>query len=417
MKYLPLLTIFIFFIINKMNATHGLPLVNLTYTLGSSGITISAESDPATCGSGPYWMQAQFSTVSNMQSTPPAALQTTLANGANGASTYSLFPWYNSILNIPTMNAANGWSDACVPGEKYYDIFVPYTDLTCGGVYYFSVREWIGGSNSPGPWSSVFSFTVPSLPLNNLTFNLDTSNDTICMYDSTFLFPININNGPISNASWSFSSVNSTSLAVSPTVTTTYTLVANNSSYCSYLDTITIFVKPYLSPSFTPSNPIICSSNNIIFNAVGSSSLASHQWNVSPNNGFVVNNSTITPTPDITFNNAANYVVTHTIYAYGCSYVNSTNVLVNSCTSVYEYDKNNFKVWPNPSSDGVFYIKNSNENMKETTLNIIDIYGKSILQNKITDTNSLEIKLNSGIYFIIFEDYEHKKSVEKIIID
>jgi hypothetical protein len=49
----------------KLYATHGLPLVNYSYTVGATGITISAESDGASCGSGPYWMQVELATSSS----------------------------------------------------------------------------------------------------------------------------------------------------------------------------------------------------------------------------------------------------------------------------------------------------------------------------------------------------------------
>ena len=125
-------------------------------------------------------------------------------------------------------------------------------------------------------------------------------------------------------------------------ITTSYILTASNGGGCSFADTLTIYVKPNTNPNFIPTNPIICTGDNIIFSAVGSPSLSSHSWSFNPNSGYTVNNSTVTPTPDVNFNTGGSYVVTHTISSMGCSYTATTNVMVNVCTSVNEEFENLF---------------------------------------------------------------------------
>jgi hypothetical protein len=401
----------------KLKATHGLPIVNLSYTISSTGITVSGESDLATCGSGPYWMQVEVTSTGSLTGTPPATLQTTLATGAGGATVFNNYPWYNSLLNIPSMNAANGWSDACVTGEHYNDVFIPFSDLVCGNVYYFGVREWVGGSNSSGPWSTPISFTVPGIPGSDISFSLSTMNDTICSYDSTSLFPINIVNGPITNYSWSSGVGTTSTVMVSPNVTTTFSLTASNTEGCYHMDTVTIYVKPILNPSFTPANPIICSGDNIIFNAVGSASLASHYWDFNPNTGFTINNSTVTPTPDVNFNTAGNYVVTHTVSSMGCSYTATTNVMVNVCTGVNEVVENSISVYPNPSVNGVFNIAYPAYLKGKLNIEVYDVIGKLILSKENYTENEIQLAKTPGIYFLKIFNEKQIRSLKKIIIE
>lgn len=405
------------FINIKLQATHGLPILNLTYSISSTGITISGESDPATCGSGPYWMQVEVTSTGSLTGTPPATLQTILASGASGASIFNAYPWYNAILNIPTMTAANGWSDACVAGELYNNVFIPFTDLVCGGVYYFGVREWVGGSNSPGPWSAPITFTVPGNPGADLSFSLNTLNNTICSYDTISLAPSNIINGPITSYEWSDGAGTSPTVNVSPNITTTYTLNATNGGGCSHMDTVTIHVLPISNPNFIPMNPIICTGDNIIFSAVGSASLSSHFWDFNPNMGYTVNNSTVTPTPDINFNSAGNYVVTHTISSMGCSYTATTNVMVNVCTSIKENFENSFSVYPNPSMNGVFYIDYPVSFKGKLDIEVYDVIGKRIFSKQNLSEDKIELDHLSGIYILKISSELQKSVFRKIVIE
>ena len=121
----------------KMYGSHGLAIVGLNSVNTGTGITVSGGSDAATCGSGPYWMQVEVvCTAGGLSGTPPATLQTTLANGAGGATSFNTHPWYNSLLNLPTMTAAGGWADNCIAGEQYRNITIPFAGL-CPGQTYF----------------------------------------------------------------------------------------------------------------------------------------------------------------------------------------------------------------------------------------------------------------------------------------
>jgi hypothetical protein len=403
----------------KSRACHGLALANVTYTISSTGITISGSSDAATCGCGPYWMQGIVSTNTVYPVAPSTLVQSYVSNGAGGAVVYNSFPWYHSLLNVANYNSVSGWSDNCT-AEPYRNVFIPFTDLTCGGVYYFSVREWVGGSGGvppAGPWTAPVSFTVPGSPGQDLSFSLNTAQDSICNYDSTSLSAINVVNGPIINYSWSDGTGTTSTVNVSPNITTSYILTASNGGGCSFADTLTIYVKPNTNPNFIPTNPIICTGDNIIFSAVGSPSLSSHSWSFNPNSGYTVNNSTVTPTPDVNFNTGGSYVVTHTISSMGCSYTATTNVMVNVCTSVNEEFENLFSVYPNPSKNGAFNISYPTYLIGKLDIEIYDVIGKKIFSKQSVSENKIELNHLSGIYFLKISNEQQKQYFKKIIIE
>ena len=85
--------------VNKAKACHGLPLQNYVVSVGATGVTINANSDPSTCGCGPYWLQTEISCTPVFLGTQPACLTNTLTNWNNAATSYVSFPYFNSLLN------------------------------------------------------------------------------------------------------------------------------------------------------------------------------------------------------------------------------------------------------------------------------------------------------------------------------
>ncbi|MES2512675.1 MAG: gliding motility-associated C-terminal domain-containing protein [Bacteroidota bacterium] len=316
----------------KIYASHGLPIVGLNGTVGGTGLTVSGGSDAATCGSGPYWMQVEIvCTPGGLTGTPPATLQTTLAGGAGGATTFNSFPWYNSLLNLPTMNAANGWSDGCVAGEQYNNVFVPFTGLCPGQTYYWAAREWVGGSNSPGPWSAVQSFVVPGTFVP-LSFNIAASPAVYCAPGSSTLSATGITGGcGNQTVKWS-TGATTASIVVSPAVTTVYQCTV--SAPCQTLiKSVTVTVVSSLSAAFTPVNSTLCTGTSQIFTHTGTAGV-NHNWAVSPTTGVTIATATST-NPAITFATAGAYVVSHTVTAGACTNVVTTNVTVIAVSSPF----------------------------------------------------------------------------------
>lgn len=317
----------------KTYATHGLPIVGLTGTVGGGGLTVTGGSDAATCGSGPYWMQVEIvCTAGGLTGTPPATLQTTLANGAGGATTFNSFPWYNSLLNIPTMNAANGWSDGCVAGEQYHNVVIPFTGLCPGQTYYWAAREWVSASNSPGPWSAVQSFVVPGV-FNPVAFNISASPSTYCLPGNSTLSVTGITGGCGNQTiKWS-TGATTANITVSPAATTVYQCTVSAPCMPSVVKSVTVTVVPVLSAAFVPTNTTICNGASQVFTHTGTAGV-NHNWSVSPAAGVTISTPTST-NPSITFANAGSYVVSHTVSAGSCTNVVTTNITVNSVTSPF----------------------------------------------------------------------------------
>ncbi len=169
--------------VNRVKACHGQPLLNYVVTVGSTGVTINANSSPATCGCGPYWIQTEISCSPNFIGTQPSCLTSTLTNWNNTGTSYVSFPYFNSLLNVPGYSFP-GWIDNCVQ-EPYHPTFIPFSGLCPGKTYYIRTREMVM-NGSIGPWMATQSFVVPGIapPPNNgtggtITLNLSASPPTI----------------------------------------------------------------------------------------------------------------------------------------------------------------------------------------------------------------------------------------------
>ncbi len=95
----------------------------------------------------------------------------------------------------------------------------------------------------------------------------------------------------------------------------------------------------------------------------------------------------------------------------------NTSILIieNSTLSTNEFDKNSFKIYPNPTSNSIHIIFNETVNLKSTKL--YDVLGKQMEVNFSKKDSNINIdlsKLNSGIYFIHIET-DKKRLIHKIV--
>lgn len=189
--------LFLGFYSNKTVACHGLPLVNYSFNVGATGVTVNGSSNAATCGCGPYWMQVEVSCSPVFTGNMPTCLTTTLINWnvANG-TTYTSYPYYQSLLNIPAYTGP-AWMDNCVV-EPYHSVFIPFNQFCPGSTMFFRAREVIaGGGPSFGPWTAVSQFVVPGTLLTptctpNLTHTPPTTPGSPACVGTPFV--LNINN-------------------------------------------------------------------------------------------------------------------------------------------------------------------------------------------------------------------------------
>ena len=330
---LSLLITFLVFIkpVNSF-AGHGLPLLNYTWVVGTTGVTISANSDPATCGGGPYWMQTELACTSGgITGLPPAPMQALLQAWpcVGGATIYNSWPWFNSNQNIPNLCA-----DGCVL-EAYNTQFIPFASLCPGQTYFFASREWVSGTGpiGVGPWTAVNSFVVPGV-LVPLNATISASPPIYCFPGSSVLSITGITGGcggpGGSTVLWSTGATGTTT-TVSPGIgTTVYT--ATVTSQCNkVIKSIAVTVLGVVSAAFIPSFPTVCAGSPLTFTSTGT--IASiHNWDVTPSVGVVITVPTST-NPIFTFPAGGTYVVSHTVTVGSCTNIATTNVTVINVTS------------------------------------------------------------------------------------
>jgi hypothetical protein len=222
-------------------ACHGLVLVNVQVTTNTTHILITAESDAASCGCGPYYMQAEVSTSMTFTGVPPA----------NNSPAWGSFPWYRSLLDIPGYSAPN-WTDNCVP-EPYDTIAIPASIFCPGSTIYLRLREYVEGSASPGPWVT-YSAVVPGVPgpLSGFAF----TTDSVVCGDSTVISVMHNSCSGNYTINWSpsasLSNPTGSSTSAFPTATTSYTVTfTDNSNSQTFTDVVTIYAYAGVSASAT----------------------------------------------------------------------------------------------------------------------------------------------------------------------
>ena len=301
-------------------ACHGLALVSPSVTTNATNIVINANSDAASCGCGPYWLQVELSYSGSFTGAPPAS-----ASPAWGS-----FPWYHSLLNVPNYNAANGWPDNCAI-EPYTTINIPFSQLCAGSTVYVRYREYVEASASAGPWSAPATVTVPGSP-TVLTGSASATNMLLCQNDSTFLSVTHNGCSGNYNVSWAPAAnvPNPTGMSTwaYPTTTTTYTVTFTDVGLAqTFTSTVTVVVSPPMTINLTPT---IASCNqsdaDISSSVVGGIYPYTYLWN----NGDT--NSTLSNVP------IGTYSLVGTDSA-GCTSTASV-VVTDSCDYVWPGDAN-----------------------------------------------------------------------------
>jgi len=298
---------------NRLSACHGSPLLNYVFTINATNITITANSDPATCGCGPYYMEVQLSCTPTFTGTSPACT----------SPTWNTFPWYHALLNVPGYSAPN-WTENCIL-EPYSPVVIPFSGLCPGQQYWVRSREMVCGSLSAGAWSPINTFIVPGASAPVLSINASTL--TVCPPGCANLTSNIVGGCPTSwTYSWSGGLGTSANAVACPAVSTTYTLTATPVCGLPLTQTVTInVVPPAVSGIASISTSSICAGQTVSLNLVGSSGTI--QWQSGPtsigpwSNIPGATSSTYTSGP-LTINTCYQAVVS------GCTVANSNVVCV-----------------------------------------------------------------------------------------
>ncbi len=199
------------------------------------------------------------------------------------------------------------------------------------------------------------------------------------------------------------------SITVSPTVTKTYIVYANNGSSGASPTSITNSqtVSVTVSVVTPPSTPIITQTGNTLY----SNSIIGNQWY---NQNGIINGATnqnYTPTE------SGNYYVVNTIN--GCS-SGSSNTINYIFLSLQDFENNKFTIYPNPTNDLITIDCGNIVNPSGWTVKIVNLIGQESFKG-IINSQQYVLPINSlgskGVYFVkIYDNSDNLISTKKIIL-
>lgn len=206
------------------------------------------------------------------------------------------------------------------------------------------------------------------------------SNSVICSGKSATLNALGA-----SSYSWVGQST-SAQIIVSPTINTTYTLIAFSGT-CSAIMLVTQVVQPTVALAINATSTLICTGNTSTLSASGATS---YSWSNGSALPIVIINPTVTTTYTVSTPNN------------NCAVSASISIKVNKCTSILNnlaYE-NNFSVYPSPFDEELNFKNNSNSKMSVRVLNLagIEVVQFECAENEEAKFNVLN--LTSGIYFL-----------------
>lgn len=211
---------------------------------------------------------------------------------------------------------------------------------------------------------------------------------------------VNLSAVGAANYNWSNAS-NANIITVTPTVTTTYSVIGVNQFGCqgNAVQTITVNNLPNIQAAAT--NVQLCVGESVGLSATGG---VSYVWNSTTNS---INGSSVTVSPM----NSISYTVTGTD-ANGCKNNSSINLSVSACTGLGEITTtaSGVKVWPNPTK-GEFNVEFLNDDAK--TIEVLDLTGRLIQSNSVSN-KKMNVNLNNlsnGVYYIKIQT---KASIEVV---
>lgn len=232
------------------------------------------------------------------------------------------------------------------------------------------------GTSSSCSNQAVVNVTVNPAPTIGIT-----GNAVICGTGTNVLSASGAN-----TYSWSSGPIAST-IAVSPTVSTSYTVSGTNTAGCvgSSVADVTVSVLPTISVSGAST---LCAGSTSTLTASGANT---YSWNT----GATTPSISVSPSATVV------YTVSGTSSSSGCSNTASITLVVSPCTGIKGVDSkiSGLLVYPNPST-GEFTVELNNGSNK--TIEVTDLSGKVVLtQNSSKDKVSVNIShLANGIYYV-----------------
>ena len=228
---------------------------------------------------------------------------------------------------------------------------------------------------------------------------IDTLNATMCSGDSLFV-----------GGAYQF--LPGTYLDYYPLSGTCDSLVLTNLSYSPQLPPPSIITGP---------DTVCENQQNVIFAIQPVSGANSYQWSVPV--GSTLNSGGGTASINITFGTGAGYVVVSAVNSCGIGLPASFYVTTETCTGIDEISGlTSLYLYPNPS-DNILNVGFSVSQLKNFTLDIKDVVGKSLIHPKVLSnligSSSIQIPIDhlaNGIYFLVLSS-EDGMTAKKIVIE
>lgn len=194
-----------------------------------------------------------------------------------------------------------------------------------------------------------------------------------------------------------------TSIMVSPSITSVYTVSGTSSSGCFYSNSYTLAVIPVAPITATVNHPTICKGNTATITASGASL---YLWST----GSQQTTTTVSPASTTT------YVVTGTNTANGCVTKAVVQVSVNGCAGLNEQKKEaQFVLYPNPST-GELQIQ-VDKDLTGASMLLRNLQGEIILSRQILNETERISGLSPGIYFISVQRSGIPELNKKVVVE
>jgi hypothetical protein len=322
------------------------------------------------------------------------------SGGCSGASNSSI-----TITVIPApVLSITGNTAICVgqtailtaSGATNYNWSTGGTQATVGLSPSVNTTYTVSGSNAVNACIATKTVGVKINPNPSITI---AGNNSVCVGQTaslvasganTYLWSLNLQGG---------------FLNVTPTITTTYSVVGTATNSCQSSTNITVVVSPSLT-ILVGGNTSLCYGNTTTLTASGASS---YTWN-SLSTGSVY---TVAPTT------TSIYTVTGTDNQSKCLGKTTVTVTLKECVGINEVEKqwNNWTIYPNPFSDK-FALEFKGLSQNTVTVYLFNATGQLILEKEqLLADSKVEIdakELPKGIYFVKLIDGKNQTTLKVI---
>jgi PKD repeat protein len=318
------------------------------------------------------------SSASNITTSVAAVYDVTVTNGANctGTQSYTL-----GTSNTLSVNAISNPTAICFGNSALLTGFgaTSYTWSTgaiTNSVFVsplvttvYSVIGTFGNCSG----TNTVSLLVSVIP----TITAVASPSTICNGKNATLTA-----SGATTYTWLPSNVGST-LAVTPSVTTTYSVRGINPGCQARTASVSVFVMQNPAVTISGSADTICPGEPI---ALGAGGAASYTWSIGGNSTVMIVNPFVTTT----------YTVTGT-GANQCTAEATYTQLVDECVGLSTLDalSQEFVIYPNPSN-GMVTINPGTD----ARLTILDITGRIVTSLEVASARSISLNLPAGLYIV-----------------